>query len=390
MFKRIRLWLNDVTFSDPIEQQQAILVQLILLLLLISGLVGLSLNVLTVTTPLQIGFTVGLYGLLLFAALTGLLLLRRGRFNGAVLCAVLSLHVILGVSLIGSGIKSYVTAPVLVALTLPLALAGLLVTRRVLLLSLGLTIVTLVTTAALEYAGSPIVGMIPQSADPTVPILTTAILDLSALAFFFDRFSNSLRNALTTALAREHELEHIRTAQEATIDERTTSLQTALQAVEQREAHLTSLVAELQTSREAIRELSAPIIPIIEGVLVAPLVGALDTARAATLTSNVLAAVEQEHAHHVIFDITGVPVVDTQVAQVLVQTASAAQLLGARVILVGIRPEVAQTITTLGITFTTIRTYSSLREAVEMLMAEQRIVTNRKATPAKQQAVRSA
>jgi rsbT co-antagonist protein RsbR len=80
--------------------------------------------------------------------------------------------------------------------------------------------------------------------------------------------------------------------------------------------------------------------------------------------------VERERARKVIFDITGVPLVDTRVAQVLLQTAAAVRLLGAQPLLVGIRPEVAQTIISLGLDFEAITTYSNLQEAVEALLPE--------------------
>jgi rsbT co-antagonist protein RsbR len=103
-------------------------------------------------------------------------------------------------------------------------------------------------------------------------------------------------------------------------------------------------------------------------VLVAPLIGVLDGDRAATLADNVLAMVERKGARQVIFDATGVPLVDTQVAQVLLQTAAAVRLLGGQPLLVGIRPEVAQTIITLGLDLAAIATYPNLPAAVAAIL----------------------
>src|SRR3954465_7306635 len=100
-----------------------------------------------------------------------------------------------------------------------------------------------------------------------------------------------------------------------------------------------------------------------------PLIGVLDGARATELTNNVLSMVEREHADHVIFDITGVPLVDTHVAQVLLQTTTAVRLLGAQVFLVGIRPEVAQTMVALNLDMGALRSYSTLRDAIGALLA---------------------
>jgi rsbT co-antagonist protein RsbR len=144
----------------------------------------------------------------------------------------------------------------------------------------------------------------------------------------------------------------------------TTALAEALSTVAEREAALAGTVAELQASETTVRELSAPILPILPGVLVAPLVGTLDSRRAALFARNLLDAIERQHANRVIFDITGVPVVDSQVAQTLLQAAAAAGLLGAQVALVGIRPEVAQTLVALGVALETMTPYSDLQEAV--------------------------
>ncbi|MBC8077145.1 MAG: STAS domain-containing protein [Chloroflexales bacterium] len=187
------------------------------------------------------------------------------------------------------------------------------------------------------------------------------------LVALFIQFSSSLRHLLQLTLERERQLDHLRASLETTVAERTLSLQQALVAVEQREEQLRHTLADLHDSQEATRELSAPVMPVLPGVLVAPLVGALDSGRAAMLQSNVLNAVQRERAHWVIFDVTGVPIVDTQVAQVLHQTTESIRLLGAQVLLVGIRPEVAQTLVALNISLDSITTYATLQEAVMRL-----------------------
>lgn len=120
----------------------------------------------------------------------------------------------------------------------------------------------------------------------------------------------------------------------------------------------------ITSQRSVIRELSTPIVPISEGTLVLPLIGAIDTTRAQQITESLLAAIGEQRADTVIVDITGIPVVDTQVAHYLLQATQAARLLGAQVILVGITPEVAQTIVQLGIDLSSIVTCSTLREGL--------------------------
>ena len=121
----------------------------------------------------------------------------------------------------------------------------------------------------------------------------------------------------------------------------------------------------IATQQTLIRELSTPIIPVSDSVLVVPLIGTIDTARAMEITSAILRAVSQQHAHTMIIDITGVAVVDTSVIQHLLQTASALRLLGTAVMLVGITPEVAQTIVQLGADLSSIVTRSTLQAGLE-------------------------
>jgi rsbT co-antagonist protein RsbR len=123
--------------------------------------------------------------------------------------------------------------------------------------------------------------------------------------------------------------------------------------------------------REAIQELSNPIIPVYNGVLVVPLVGRVDSARAQALTEALLEAIAREQAEMVLLDITGVAVVDTNVANHLMQTARAASLLGSQVVLVGISAEVAQTLVQLGLDLGRLVTLSNLQSGIEHALAQQ-------------------
>jgi anti-anti-sigma factor len=254
------------------------------------------------------------------------------------------------------------------ALAVPIALAGLIAGRPGVVIASGASIGVIVITAVLQAFAPSLVGFMPSTPASAASILPSFVLIIGVLSLFLDRFGASLREALTAAMEREHELERLRTSLESTVAERTASLQQALRDVEQREARLAAALDELSISQVAVRELSAPVIPVLPGVVIAPLIGSLDSNRATLFADNVLGMVERERARQVIFDITGVPLVDTQVAQVLLQTAAAVRLLGARPLLVGIRPEVAQTIISLGLDFAAIATYPNLQEAVEALL----------------------
>ncbi|KAB8139804.1 STAS domain-containing protein [Chloroflexia bacterium SDU3-3] len=113
--------------------------------------------------------------------------------------------------------------------------------------------------------------------------------------------------------------------------------------------------------QEVIQELSAPIVPIVSGVLVMPLVGTLDDRRASGIIATLLTEITEQQARIVLLDITGVPVVDTDVAHHLIQAARAVKLLGADMVLVGIRPEIAQTIVQLGVSLSDMATCANLQ-----------------------------
>jgi len=120
----------------------------------------------------------------------------------------------------------------------------------------------------------------------------------------------------------------------------------------------------IQAQAVALRELSSPLIPISDNVLVMPLIGAIDSGRAQQVLETLLAGIASHAAHLVIVDITGVPLIDTQMANALIRTAQAVKLLGAQVVLTGIRPEVAQTLVGLDLDLRGIVTCSTLQAGI--------------------------
>jgi anti-anti-sigma regulatory factor/GAF domain-containing protein len=130
-------------------------------------------------------------------------------------------------------------------------------------------------------------------------------------------------------------------------------------------ADLKSLVDTQRGLLETLRELSSPVIPIFEGIIVLPLIGNIDTQRASQVLEGLLAGIERYRAQVVLMDVTGVPVVDTSVANHLLKAAQATRLLGAEAVLVGVRPEVAQTMVQLGVDHTGLTTRADLQSGVE-------------------------
>ncbi|WP_437837364.1 substrate-binding domain-containing protein [Sorangium sp. So ce1153] len=113
-----------------------------------------------------------------------------------------------------------------------------------------------------------------------------------------------------------------------------------------------------------VRELGCPVIPLLPGVLLISLIGAIDAARAQQILEAVLAGVAREGARWVLLDLTGVPLVDEATAAALAQTAQATRLLGARVSLVGVGPRMAQRMVELGIELQGIAIFQSLAAAI--------------------------
>ncbi len=117
----------------------------------------------------------------------------------------------------------------------------------------------------------------------------------------------------------------------------------------------------IKAQKQAIQELSTPIIPVMDRIIVMPLIGSIDTMRARDITRSLLAGIREHRAKVVILDITGVPIVDSGVASYLNKTIQAARLKGARTIITGISDAVAETIVDLGIDWSGIETLSDLR-----------------------------
>jgi rsbT co-antagonist protein RsbR len=119
----------------------------------------------------------------------------------------------------------------------------------------------------------------------------------------------------------------------------------------------------------ALDELSTPLIPISDNTVIMPLIGTIDSQRSQQVLAALLEGVAATHTRVAILDITGVPVVDTQVANVLISAAQAVRLLGAQVVLTGIRPEVAQTLVGLGIDLSSIVTRSTLQSGIAFALS---------------------
>lgn len=134
------------------------------------------------------------------------------------------------------------------------------------------------------------------------------------------------------------------------------------------DTYIAAHVETMTRHQAAIRELSTPVIKVYERILLLPIIGTVDTMRAQQIMETVLLRVVDEQAKVIILDIAGVPVVDTKVADHILQTAAAVQLLGAQTIITGISALVARTIVQLGVEMTRMHTCSNLSEGIELAL----------------------
>ncbi|MEU7423399.1 STAS domain-containing protein [Streptomyces sp. NPDC040750] len=127
----------------------------------------------------------------------------------------------------------------------------------------------------------------------------------------------------------------------------------------------------IERQRQQLLEAATPVIKLWEGTVAVPLIGTLDSARSQVVMESLLKAIVDQRARYAILDITGVPTVDTLVAQHLMKTVAAARVMGAECIVSGIRPAIAQTIVQLGIDLGSVATRASLADALAYAMGEQ-------------------
>jgi two-component system cell cycle sensor histidine kinase/response regulator CckA len=211
MWLRLRSWLNDIPIEDPIEHQLAAMLQFFLIGLLAVAFAALVIVVSMAGSFVQNPFP-SLAILIALLSIAGALpLLRRGHFRGAVMMATLGMLVALTIVLFIRGL--FTNAALLLALALPITLAGLLSGRRALVLTIVLSSTAVVSVAVLQQMGSPLVAAVPPPSHAATPVVFVMIACL--LGFFLDLFGSSLRAALTATKLRELEIEQSRRALEA-------------------------------------------------------------------------------------------------------------------------------------------------------------------------------
>jgi rsbT co-antagonist protein RsbR len=179
-------------------------------------------------------------------------------------------------------------------------------------------------------------------------------------------FVFSLKGAMFAALRRTHVSDAKRLNEEILL---TSEMLDKLGLVTV-EAHQRGREQVILRQQQELLELSTPVIKLWDGIVAVPLIGTLDSERTQVVMESLLEAIVENEATVAIIDITGVPTVDTLVAQHLLKTVAAARLMGAECIISGIRPQIAQTIVHLGVDLGDVTTKSSVADALGIALAK--------------------
>jgi rsbT co-antagonist protein RsbR len=139
------------------------------------------------------------------------------------------------------------------------------------------------------------------------------------------------------------------------------------------EEHQRTREAVIERQQSELMELSTPVVKLWDGVLAVPLIGTLDSERTQVVMETLLQGIVDTNSTMAIIDITGVPTVDTLVAQHLLKTVAAARLMGADCIISGIRPQIAQTIIHLGLTLSEVTTKATMADAIRVALEREHL-----------------
>lgn len=224
------------------------------------------------------------------------------------------------------------------------------------------------------YTRAEAVGEVAHALLKTTPSKTIKDLgdDLLAQGYSEGEVTHTRRDGSALIVSTRWVLKGGKEGTEAAVLEINTDI-TARKKAEAEEALARRHEAVIRAQALAIAELSTPLIPITDEILVMPLIGTMDSTRAKQVMESLLGGLSASRGRFAILDITGVAVVDAQVANALVRAAHAARLLGSEVILTGIRPEVARTLVAIGAELGPVTTRGTLQSGIAYALARNRM-----------------
>lgn len=349
MWGQLRIWLNNLPIADPLRREQAATLQAFFLIMIPATLMGIPI---ALAASAEIDRVVGIISSVIQIVLLilAVVVLRQGRFLVALIMLIINALIFAAINMIPAGLEG--SRAIFTILAIPVVLAGLLGGRRMLIIALVLSIALVALVAGLSVVAPTLVGYSQETYDPILTMIVF-VFSITLLGILIDRFGRAFLLALERAQQREQDLEALHLSLERQVQERTASLQATVQ--------------ELQSSRTTIGKLGAPILPVLPGVLVVPLIGSFDDTRIVFLTEKVLSVIVDQRARHVIFDMTGVEFEDIQIGVTLMHLADAVRLLGAEPLVVGISPTMAAFLVQQEVALSTRRVYATLQDAVASL-----------------------
>ncbi len=371
MLDTIKRIVTPPVFEDENETRRARLLNVMLLIIL---------GFMVLTSPLLLKGSNFLINSLIIlptlAAIVGLLyMLRRGRIT---LTSVILTIVLLAATTLNNVFYDGVRGPVH-GYFLIVVIPSLLLSGRA---TLAFGAACLLIMAGLY--GAEVMGWlwfdlpIPVSfMDYLIPAITLAMTTLllwSGAETLNHALAQSQRDARVLS-ERTEELEASHTQLEQEVAEREQAELERAQALEENAQYQQKII---EAQQQALKELSTPVIPVLEHVIVMPLVGNIDTLRARDIMRALLQGVGEHQAHIALLDVTGVPLMDTGVVGHIDKAIQAARLKGARVFVTGISDAVAESIVDLGINWGAVETLSDLQTGLRVALEQMGIVLQQK------------
>jgi rsbT co-antagonist protein RsbR len=296
-------------------------------------------------------------------------LLWRGHLHAAV--RTLIAISLLGISTMQYGLTIESTLLFQAIFMIPVAIGGLLSGRKTLIMTYIATILLVGLILILEIAQASGSGFavaedrrLGLSASEAYTAWMAFVLILGVFSFFVDGMNQIVHRSLSICRQRERELETLSQSLENQVAVRTEELQQTLDAFALQSQERIRLLEENVAQHDLLLELSVPLLPVDKHSLVIPLIGAFDSERLVLVRERILTTIERSKARRVLLDVTGLSFVDEQVARGFITIVRSVNLLGAVVVVIGVRPDIAESLVALGIDLSQMHTAADLQTAL--------------------------
>lgn len=351
-------WDKQFSFDDPSDREVGRLCIILLFTIAVGTFIWLPITFLVFETGLGRMYANLPSMAFWLTSLVAYWRIKKGKvLQGACLIA---LSLFCGITLVLTATGLTKSGGLLFVYSLPLTIIGIAWGRKGLLLFGAASLLVVIILAFRDLNGNNL-GQI--SLDEPDEMFQTFLFPFLLLFLILDRYHASTKKALVASIERGRHLSEIQQGLDKQIEERSQDLESILARMREQEQELQERLQELERARLNLQERS-PILPVSAGILVVPLVGELTSARAQQLHQQVLHSCHQQHAHKVIFDLTGLASLDQAASQSLLELAAAIQMIGARLAMAGLRADIVDSLIAYDIDHTAIEIYASLQEAL--------------------------